>query len=214
MAVNFQPNVIPANNNCNNIAIPKYFTVSKRVFDITVCLLLLPFAAAGILLAVLLTCLSSRGPVFFIQERVGIGGKVFKMYKIRTMLYKPGGYHQHTVPGDKRITPAGRLLRKVKMDELPQLLNVLRGDMSLIGPRPERVEIANYFSAIDKNYAGRHVVKPGITGLAQVCCPMATPSENLIKLKFDLYYITHFSMRLELKIIFKTIGVICRMKSL
>lgn len=212
MAVHFQPVVITDNQ--PNLSVPRYMIACKRLFDITVCLLSLPLVLACILLAMLLTCMSSRGPVLFIQKRVGFGGRVFNMYKIRTMFYNPGGYLQYTVPGDERITPVGRLLRRVKIDELPQVINVLRGDMSLIGPRPERVEIAGYYAAIDKNYASRHVIKPGITGLAQVSCPMATPKENLIKLQFDLYYITNFSVLLELKIIIRTIGVICRMNSL
>ncbi|HVX49956.1 MAG TPA: sugar transferase [Chitinophagaceae bacterium] len=196
------------------IPVSRRYSAYKKACDTTLTILLLPVALAGIALGIVLTFLSSKGPVIFIQERVGLGGRVFRMYKIRTMVYKPGGYTAYTVPGDERVTPVGRLLRKTKIDELPQIINVLRGEMSLIGPRPERVEIANYFSAIDENYAYRHCIKPGITGLAQVYCPLATPKENLVRLNFDLYYITNFSLLLDVLIIIKTVVVICRMKGL
>lgn len=214
MAVNFNAFVAGPNDSYTEFYISKRVSACKRFFDILLTILLLPIAMPCILLAMLVTRISSNGPVFFVQNRVGFGGRVFKMYKIRTMVYTPGGHKEYTVPGDGRVTPIGKFLRKTKVDELPQLWNVLRGDMSLVGPRPERVEIVHYFSAIDKNYTYRHAIKPGITGLAQVNCPLATPNENLVKLNFDLYYIANFSLLLELEIILKTIGVICKMKSL
>ncbi|HWB23992.1 MAG TPA: sugar transferase [Chitinophagaceae bacterium] len=212
MAILFYKNAAYYENTYPVISIPKRFSVYKRTCDILLTMLLLPVAVPGILFGLLVTYFTSKGPVFFVQKRVGLGGKIFTIYKIRTMVYNPAGYTRYTVPGDERVTPAGKLLRKTKMDELPQLLNVLRGEMSLIGPRPERVEIANYFSAIDKNYAYRHCIKPGITGLAQVNYPYATPRENLVRLNCDLYYIHNFSVLLDLDILIKTIGIVCKMQ--
>lgn len=201
--------------NINTLAsLPMHYSKLKRGCDILLTLLMLPVAIPGLLFGVLLTYLSSGGPVIFVQKRVGLGGSVFKLYKIRTMRYHPEGYKEYTVPNDLRVTKIGRLLRKTKIDELPQLLNVLKGEMSLIGPRPERVEIATYFSIINKNYAYRHCVKPGITGLAQVKCPFATPEDNLTRLSFDLYYITNPSLLLDLKILVNTVAIIYQMKSL
>lgn len=188
--------------------------IFKKMCDILLIILLLPVALPGLVIGIALTYFSSRGPVIFIQKRVGLGGKIFKLYKIRTMVYQRGGYHEYTVLNDKRVTKIGKLLRKTKMDELPQLLNVLKGDMSLIGPRPERVDIATYFCLVDKNYVYRHCIKPGITGLAQVNCPQATPRENLVRLNFDLYYIRNFSLLLDIEILIKTVGIIFKMQGL
>jgi len=204
---------LPANDYVLPMPAVNHF-LFKKICDVLLIMLLLPVAVPGLILGILLTLLSSRGPVIFVQKRVGLGGKIFKLYKIRTMVHQRGGYRAFTVPNDKRITKIGKLLRKTKIDELPQLLNVLKGDMSLIGPRPERVDIATYFCMVDKNYAYRHCIKPGITGLAQVNCPMATPRENLVRLNFDLYYIRNFSLLLDIEILIRTIGVVCKMKGL
>ncbi|MFY8004701.1 MAG: sugar transferase, partial [Chitinophagaceae bacterium] len=108
----------------------------------------------------------------------------------------------------------GKLLRKTKIDELPQLLNVLLGDMSLIGPRPEKKDIVDRFAKENHFYNYRHIVKPGITGWAQVNNPKATPEQNLEKLEYDLYYINNLSVRLELAILLKTVGVVSSLDSL
>jgi lipopolysaccharide/colanic/teichoic acid biosynthesis glycosyltransferase len=130
------------------------------------------------------------------------------------MLYDPKGINRHTIKNDDRITTVGKILRKTKIDELPQLLNVFKGEMSLIGPRPEKKEYVDRFAKENHFYNYRHTVKPGITGWAQVNNPTATPEQNLEKLEYDLYYVNNPSFRLEVKIILKTIGVISTMDSL
>jgi lipopolysaccharide/colanic/teichoic acid biosynthesis glycosyltransferase len=130
------------------------------------------------------------------------------------MVHSKNGYLDHTVKGDARITKVGQLLRKTKIDELPQLLNVLKGDMSLIGPRPERIDIVEQFSKTNHYYKFRHSIKPGITGWAQVNKPMATPEENLEKLEYDLYYINNHSLKLDVQILARTVGVVKKMESL
>ena len=159
------------------------------------------------LVCVLLVRLTSRGPAIYTQTRVGRGGRVFTLYKIRTM------YHdcerqtgpRWSPPNDPRITPVGRVLRKLHLDELPQLFNVLKGDMNLIGPRPERPEIVARLRDSVPGYDRRHAVKPGITGYAQIHLPPDTCLRSVKnKLVFDLFYIRHRSPRLELYILLAT----------
>jgi len=130
------------------------------------------------------------------------------------MVHNSNGYIDHTIKNDNRITQVGLLLRKTKIDELPQLFNVLKGDMSIIGPRPERADIVEKFAKENAFYQYRHLIKPGITGLAQVNKPIATPEENLEKLEYDLYYINNYSVRLEFKILVKTVSVVTALESL
>jgi len=186
----------------------------KRFMDLGIVIFFSPIVLIVILIACLLTKLTSKGPAIFSQKRIGFNGKEFVIFKIRTMIYSPEGYQIHTVRGDKRITPLGKLFRKTKIDELPQLWNVLKGEMSLIGPRPERNDIVEKFSEENVFYSLRHVIKPGITGWAQVNNPTATPEENLEKLEYDLYYINHLSIKLELQILLRTVGVISSLESL
>lgn len=186
----------------------------KRVMDWILAFLSLPLLLPVILVAALITRLSSRGPAIFKQQRVGLNGKIFTIYKIRTMVHNPSGHQEHTVRGDKRITKLGKFLRKTKIDELPQLWNVLKGDMSIIGPRPEREDIVEQYAQQNNFYRIRHIIKPGITGWAQVNNPTATPEETIEKLEYDLYYINHLSVRLELQILLRTIGVVSSMESL
>ncbi len=163
----------------------------------------LPVVAA----CVLLVRLTSPGPGIYTQKRVGRGGRVFTLYKIRTM------YHdcerltgpRWSTPGDSRITPVGRILRKLHLDELPQLWNVLSGDMSLIGPRPERPEIVEKLRLCVPGYDRRHAVKPGITGFAQIHLPPDSCLRSVKnKLVYDLFYIRHRSARLRLFILLAT----------
>lgn len=160
-----------------------------------------------VLLCVLVVRLTSRGPAIYTQTRVGRGGRVFTLYKIRTM------YHdcerqtgpRWCAPGDPRITPVGRVFRKLHLDELPQLWNVLRGDMSLIGPRPERPEIVVKLRESVPGYDRRHAVKPGITGFAQIHLPPDTCLRSVKnKLVYDLFYIRHRSAGLGLYVLFAT----------
>jgi lipopolysaccharide/colanic/teichoic acid biosynthesis glycosyltransferase len=171
--------------------------------------------AVGLLIAslplmlgcLLLVRLSSRGPAIYTQTRVGRGGRVFTLYKIRTMQHnceKQTG-PRWSPPNDPRITRVGRILRKLHLDELPQLWNVLRGDMSLIGPRPERPEIVARLREAVPGYDRRHAVKPGITGYAQVHLPPDTCLRSVKnKLVYDLFYIRHRSARMEAYILLAT----------
>ena len=155
--------------------------------------------------------LDSRGPVLFKQKRVGEGEKVFTVYKFRTMIE---GAEKATGPvwsqsGDSRITKFGSLLRKTRLDELPQLFNVLRGNMSFIGPRPERPFFVETLKKQIPYYSERHCVKPGITGWAQVRYEYGDSIEDAIeKLRYDLYYIKYQSISLDLLIILDTVKVI------
>ncbi len=161
----------------------------------------------AVLFCVLLVRLTSRGPAVYTQTRVGLGGRVFTLYKIRTMYFdceRQSGPKWCT-PGDPRITPVGRVLRKLHLDELPQLWNVLRGDMRLIGPRPERPEIVAKLRDTVTGYDRRHLVKPGITGFAQIHLPPDTCLQSVRnKLAFDLFHIRKQSAQLDLFILFAT----------
>ena len=194
--------------------IPVFKLALKRVIDIVLSILLLPFAILFIIIGCLAIIFTSSGPVLFKQKRVGLNGKVFTIYKIRTMVHCPEGYLDHTRKNDNRVTKAGKLLRRLKIDELPQLFNVLKGDMSWIGPRPERVDIVEKYKKVNTSYQYRHIIKPGITGLAQVKNPTATPEENLEKLEYDLYYINHYSVKLDFSILARTISVVTAMEGL
>jgi lipopolysaccharide/colanic/teichoic acid biosynthesis glycosyltransferase len=159
------------------------------------------------LLCVLLVRLTSRGPAIYTQTRVGRGGRVFTFYKIRTMYHDCERQTGPTWcrPGDPRITPVGRVLRKLHLDELPQLWNVLKGDMSLIGPRPERPEIVAKLRESIPGYDRRHAVKPGITGFAQIHLPPDSCLRSVRnKLVYDLFYIRHQTPALGLFILLAT----------
>jgi exopolysaccharide biosynthesis polyprenyl glycosylphosphotransferase len=192
--------------NLGDIPLQGWQTLFKRVFDIIISLvgliLLLPFF---LVIAVLIK-LTSKGPVFYIQTRVGLDGKHFKIIKFRTMITnaeKETGAIW-SPPNDKRVTKIGRVLRKLSVDELPQLINVLAGHMSLVGPRPERPELVEKFKQHIPNYMLRHSVKTGITGWAQVHGLRGnTPLDK--RIEFDIYYIQNWSFRLDLEILWRTI---------
>ena len=192
----------------------KCFLFFKRIFDFILTILILPIVFPLLLVGVLMIKLTSKGPALFTQHRIGKDGKSFIIYKLRTMVFCPTGHEKHTVENDNRVFPVGRLLRLSKIDELPQLYNVLRGDMSLIGPRPEKVSIVNVLSEENPYYRMRHLIKPGITGWAQVNFPLATPDENLVKLEYDLYYLKHASFTLDLFILLKTFIIVFKRQSL
>ena len=182
----------------------------KRLIDIVVALGLVLVTIPVMAAAALLVFLYDRGPVLYSQMRVGLDGQHFRLYKFRTMITdaeKDG--HQWAAKRDHRITPIGSFLRKTRIDELPQLWNVLRGDMSFIGPRPERPEFVTQLEESIPFYQYRHVVKPGLTGWAQVMYPYGASHEDAQrKLEYDLYYIRHFSLMLDVFIILKTIRVV------
>ena len=179
--------------------------VIKRLFDIIISLFvlicLLPFM---IIIAVLIK-IDSKGPIFFFQERPGYQTKIFKVYKFRTM--RPGSETmikgQEVTNSDDRVTKVGAILRRFKIDELPQLINILKGEMSLVGPRPERME---YLDDYTDEELHRFDMRPGLTGLAQVSGNIYISLEKRHEL--ELKYINNFSLFLDLKILVRTIGVV------
>ena len=182
----------------------------KRAFDLAIVFFAFPFALPLTILGIILTLLSSRGGAFFSQERVGRKGKPFKIYKIRTMVINNGGFTQ---ANDSRITPIGKILRFTKIDELPQLYNVLIGDMSIIGPRPEIPEYVEKCAEQMPFFKLRHMIKPGVTGWAQIHIPKATPEDNIKKLEYDLYYIKRYSLFLDIKIVLETAKIVLTLNS-
>jgi lipopolysaccharide/colanic/teichoic acid biosynthesis glycosyltransferase len=182
---------------------PWYGRVKGAADFVAACCLLVP-ATPLILLAALLVKLTSRGPAFYSQTRLGRFGRPFAIYKMRTMYHdceKHSGPRWSTA-GDPRITPVGRFLRRTHLDELPQLWNVLRGDMSLVGPRPERPEFVPALERSLPNYRGRLLVRPGVTGLAQVQLPADSDMESVRrKLTYDLYYVRGMGPWLDLRIV-------------
>lgn len=180
----------------------------KRVFDVVASLVLLVVLSPVLLLVAVLIKLTSEGPVFYLQKRCGLEGKVFTCYKFRTMIKdaeKMTG-PKYADEKDERITPLGRFLRKYRIDELPQLVNILKGDMSFVGPRPERPEFVQEYVKKIPGYAERLKVRPGATGLAQIYAYYETSPET--KLKYDLIYIHNISFFLDMLILFKTINVV------
>jgi sugar transferase (PEP-CTERM system associated) len=184
---------------------------AKRLTDIGAAGLGLLLAAPVMLAAALAVRLTSTGPVFYSQHRVGQHGRVFVLYKFRSM---HSGAERETGPvwaasDDVRITPVGRFMRRTRVDELPQLWNVLRGDMSVVGPRPERPEFVQGLTREIPFYGQRHVVKPGLTGWAQVRYSYGNTVEAAMeKLQYDLFYIKNMSLGLDLFIMFKTIQTV------
>lgn len=185
--------------------------LAKRLVDVVFSALGLLIASPLVLLTALAVRLESKGPVIFRQERVGERGRIFTMFKFRSMVVDA---EAETGPvwaqdGDARATRVGRVIRKTRLDEIPQMYNVLRGDMSFVGPRPERPHFVEQLAANLPYYHERHNVKPGITGWAQVCYPYgASQAAALEKLNYDLYYIKHYSMSLDMSIVLRTMKII------
>lgn len=180
----------------------------KLITDVAAAVILLPFAAAICAVAGILIKLDSRGPILFVQERVGYRGRMFRMYKLRTMYIEEEGLH-YTAAKDPRITKVGAVLRKFRIDELPQTLNILKGEMSWIGPRPEAISLSEWYGREIAFYSYRHIVRPGVTGWAQVNQGnVAKPDMVRFKLHYDFYYIKHFSPWLDLVIIAQTVRTI------
>lgn len=182
----------------------------RRIADIIFAIIGILFLLVLIPLVVVINLVANKGSLFYFQTRVGKKGEVFQIIKFRTMVAnaeKNGAVWAKT--NDTRITPFGRILRKSRIDEVPQFLNVLKGDMSLIGPRPERPEFVEKLEKELPYYALRHVIKPGLTGWAQVMHPYAnTVEDQCKKLMFDLYYIKERNLIMDLKIVIKTISTI------
>lgn len=185
----------------------RFYLRMKRINDIVTTSMILVLSLPLILLIAAIIRLTSRGPVFFIQERLGKNQKPFKLYKFRTMISDAENEGpQWSQKGDKRITKVGGILRKARLDELPQFFNILKGDMSIFGPRPERYFFVEKLLKEIPFYSLRFTVKPGLTGWAQVNYKYGNSvQDSLEKLQFDLYYIKNMSFLLDLKIFLKTI---------
>ncbi len=183
----------------------------KRSFDVAVSLVLLALTLPVLLLAMLAIFFESGPPVFYRQERVGQGGVPFTILKLRTMVQdaEKDGRPRWAGANDTRITSVGRFLRRSRIDELPQLINVLRGDMSFVGPRPERPFFVQHLLEDIPYYDVRHSVKPGVTGWSQVRYPYgASVDDSLAKLQYDLYYVKNHSLFLDLLILVDTVHVV------
>ena len=188
-----------------------YRAAVKRVFDLLCTLLLTVVASPLMLLTALAIKLESRGTVFYWQERVGANNQVFQVAKFRSMAVdaEKDGKPVWAAANDARVTRVGQVIRRLRIDELPQLLNVLRGDMSLVGPRPERPFFVDQLTQEIPYYALRHSVKPGVTGWAQVRYQYgSTVEDSQEKLQYDLYYIKNHTLFLDIVILLETIGVV------
>ncbi|MCD6216920.1 sugar transferase [bacterium] len=181
-----------------------FYEFSKRIFDFVFAVVFLILSSPFVLVAAILMQLESPGPVFYIQKRVGFNGKIFHLVKLRSM--PPNAENNGPVlsreDGDGRIGQVGSFIRKAKIDELTQFVNVLLGHMSVVGPRPERPFFVKLFSAQYSEFDRRHTVKPGITGLAQFKKLDAFQAYN--RLRLDLFYIEHRSFGFDMKIILHT----------
>jgi len=183
------------------------YIIFKRVFDfVFAILLIIPFSTIILVFGFLIK-IESSGSIFYTQLRVGLNGKIFKIYKLRSMSNdaEKNGIQWATI-GDQRVTKVGKFIRRTRIDELPQIINILKGEMSFIGPRPERPEFTNEFQSKIPSFMDRLLILPGLSGLAQV-----SGGYDLLpvdKLKFDVEYIKNISFFLDLKILVKTFIVI------
>jgi lipopolysaccharide/colanic/teichoic acid biosynthesis glycosyltransferase len=180
----------------------------KRLIDFIVGGSLLLVAMPVVLYTILRIKKESPGSIFFKQSRIGVNGKPFMCYKFRSM-HVNSKFNPYTQENDARIFPFGNTMRKMRIDELPQLFNIMKGEMHLIGPRAEWDILVKDYEKIIPNYHERHSVAPGITGLAQVCYPYGRNVDDAKKkLEYDIEYITNWSFKKELMVIFKTIKVV------
>jgi lipopolysaccharide/colanic/teichoic acid biosynthesis glycosyltransferase len=184
----------------------------KRLGDLALCAILVPVLLPIMLATAVLIKLDSPGPICFRQLRIGFRGRTFMLCKFRTMTEVHNGDHRDksvTQPDDDRITRIGRFLRKTRIDELPQIWNILRGDMSWIGPRPEAISLSNWYENEIPFYRYRHIVRPGISGWAQVNQGHVTKLKEINqKLQYDFYYIKNITYWLDILIFFKTLRVV------
>ncbi|MBL8835184.1 MAG: TIGR03013 family PEP-CTERM/XrtA system glycosyltransferase [Alphaproteobacteria bacterium] len=186
------------------------FLASKRLFDVVVSVLILFFALPLALFAAVAIVIDSRGPIFFRQDRVGLNGHRFQILKFRSMRVDAERHGpQWAAAQDNRVTTIGRILRKTRIDEIPQLINVLKGDMSFVGPRPERPFFVDSLRVEIPYYDERHKMKPGLTGWAQINYPYGASVEDAKeKLAYDLYYAKYASLMLDLMIALQTLKVV------
>ncbi|QFU01505.1 UDP-N-acetylgalactosamine-undecaprenyl-phosphate N-acetylgalactosaminephosphotransferase [Halomonas sp. THAF5a] len=190
--------------------LPSFFYQGfKRCIDLVSALLLLPLLTPVMLAVAVAIRLDSSGPALFIQHRMGFRGVPFRVYKFRSMYIDQKGSGFTEGDDDPRITKVGRFIRKCRLDELPQLFNVIKGEMSFIGPRPESMQLSEWYERDVPFFSYRHVVRPGISGWAQVEQGYAAEVDGMTtKLQYDFYYIKHFSLWLDVLIAFKTLKTI------
>ena len=183
----------------------------KRCFDLAASSILLLAALPVMTVTALLIALEDGAPIFYRQERVGLGGRVFRVIKFRSMRRdaEKDGKPRWAVSGDDRVTRVGRVIRKLRIDELPQIFNVLKGEMSLVGPRPERPFFVDQLAQEIPFYAVRHCVKPGVTGWAQVRYQYGASVDDAVqKLQYDLYYVKNHTIVLDTLVLFETVRVV------
>lgn len=189
-----------------------YFSKLKRLFDIITSVLLLILSSPILLFGIaLVRFFSPEGPIFYHQERVGRFGKKFMIYKLRSMRTdaEKSGAVWSSVGKDPRVFPGGAFLRRYRVDEIPQLINILRGEMSFVGPRPERPEFVTQLASKLPYYQERHMIQPGLTGWAQVCYPYgASIDDSKCKLEYDLYYLKHAGIMFDALILLDTVRVV------
>lgn len=196
-----------AENNLGSLLPSSVYLRFKRVGDLLLAIVLAPFAAVIAAIAAVAIKIEDGGPVIFRQERIGFRGKSFIMLKFRSMKAQEGG-SAFTAVNDDRITRVGRHLRRFRIDELPQIVNVLRGEMSWIGPRPEPNVVAERYESLVPFYEYRHIVRPGLTGWAQVHQGYVAEEGAFGKLQYDFFYIKYFSLWLDVVILAKTLHTI------
>ena len=200
------------NNNAQSLndVVANQYLGTKRVLDLVTIAAVLPFVAVIMAVTAVVIKLESSGSVFFWQKRVGMNGKTFNMMKFRSMTSDSEAKgSQFAQSNDMRVTRVGKFIRKFRIDELPQLWNVVKGDMSIIGPRPEQESFVSEFNKTIPNYSLRHMVRPGITGLAQTEQGYVADADGTVtKLKYDLYYIKNLSFMTDVQITLKTVYTI------
>ena len=187
-----------------------FYIKIKRLFDIILALFIFSITLPIMIIAAIIIKLESKGPILFIQERIGKGNEVFKIMKFRSMkLHDEDAHSKYADKKDIRVTRFGKIMRKTRIDELPQLINVIKGEMSFVGPRPEWNKLCCDYMEKIPFYNLRHAVQPGLTGWAQVNFPYGASVEDAFeKLQYDLYYIKHYSLMLDIIIFFKTIKTV------
>lgn len=200
-------------NSFGHLAPDSLYAPTKRYVDILSALLIISVLWPIFLLTAIAIRLETKGPAIFKQERMGFRGQTFTVYKFRSMRMQTESEQNlqsdKTKSDDDRITPLGRFIRKTRIDELPQVFNVLKGDMSWIGPRPETLRLSKWYECEIPFYRYRHIVRPGISGWAQVKQGHVTEVEDTrLKLEYDMFYVKHFSLWMDLLIAIKTIAVI------
>jgi len=208
-------NLTKTNSNLYKKTYSKSIYIQKRVIDFSFIFLLFIITSPIMLYSLYRIKKESFGTIFFKQPRIGKNGKVFTCYKFRSMHQGDKNFNHYTQDNDLRVFPYGKIMRKYRIDELPQLFNILKGDMHLIGPRAEWDILVKNYEKVIPDYHQRHIVKPGITGLAQVSYPYGCNIEDAKeKLKYDLKYIKEWSLKNEIAIIIKTITVIVQKKGI